>query len=71
MMAKQETKKRPGSIREREHAEMVEAALARPGVRELMAVYRGWQEKDGGLDAYRAATKAPGLVTTTNTCKAV
>ena len=70
MMANRETRRRAGSRREREHAEMLEAALARPGVREVMDVYRGWQEKDRGLDAYRSATKAPGHVTTTNSSKA-
>ena len=49
---------------------MLEATLARPGVREVMDVYRGWQEKDRGLDAYRSATKAPGRVNTTNSSKA-
>ena len=70
-MANRETRRRSGSRREREHAAMLEAALARPGVREVMDVYRGWQEKDRGLDAYRSATKAPGRVTTTNSSKTV
>ena len=61
-----EAAKRPNSDREREHAAMLEAALARPGVREAMQVFGGWQEKDRGLDAYRAATKAPTRTTTTN-----
>ena len=69
-MANRETRRRAGSSREREHAEMLEAALARPGVREVMDVYRGWQAKDRGLDPYRAATKSPGRVTTTNSSKA-
>ena len=68
-MANQRIKKPSGSRREQEHAEMLEAALARPGVREVMDVYRGWQEKDRGLDAYRSATKTPGRVTTTNSSK--
>lgn len=55
-----ETKRSSGSRRERAHAAMLKAALARPGVREVMEVYRGWQEKDRGLDAYRSATKALG-----------
>ena len=69
-MAKQETRKRPDSRRERERAEMLALALARPGVREVMDVYCGWQEKDRGLDAYRSATKAYGRVTTTDSTKA-
>ena len=54
------------SRREREHAEMLEAALTRPGVRELMKVYGNWQEKDRGLDAYRLATKEARSIVTTN-----
>ena len=69
-MANRKTGRREDSRRVREHAEMLEAALARPGVREVMDVYRGWQEKDRGLDAYRAATKAPDHVTTTDSSKA-
>ena len=65
-MVNQETERRTGSRREREHAAMLDAALARPGIREVMDVYRGWQEKDRGLDAYRSAAKAAGRVTTTN-----
>ena len=57
---------RSNSDREREHAAMLKAALARPGVREAMQVFGGWREKDRGLDAYRAATKAPMRTTTTN-----
>ncbi|MDE0479835.1 MAG: hypothetical protein OXI13_09420, partial [Gammaproteobacteria bacterium] len=45
------------SRREREHAELLERALARPGIPELMKVYDNWQEKDRGLSSYRSATK--------------
>ena len=69
-MANRETRRGASSGREREHAEMLEAALARPGVREVIDIYRGWREKDRGLDAYRSATKAPGHVTTTDSSKA-
>ena len=69
-MANRETRRGARSGREREHGEMLEAALARPGVREVMDVHRGWQEKDRGLDAYRSATKAPGHVTTTDSSRA-
>ncbi len=65
-MTKKEANKRSGSRREQDHAAMLEAAMARPGVREVMQVYGGWQGKDRGLDAYRAATRAPGRITTTN-----
>ena len=63
-MANQKTRQRWGSRREREHAAMLEAALARPGVREAFAVYRGWQEKDRGLDVYRSAVRAVDRATT-------
>ena len=69
-MANRETRRGARSGREREHGEMLEAALARPGVREVMEVHQGWQEKDRGLDAYRSATKAPGHVTTTDSSRA-
>ena len=65
-MANQETERRTGSRREREHAAMLDAALARPGVREVMDVYHGWQERNWALDAYRSATKAAGRVTTSS-----
>ena len=65
------TRRRSGSGREREHNAMFKAALARPGVREVMDVYRGWQEKDRGLDAYRSATKVPGRTTTSNSSEAL
>ena len=42
--------------RAKEHAEMLEAALARPGVHELMEVYGNWLEKDQGLNVHRSAT---------------
>ena len=45
---------------------MLDAALARPGIREVMDVYREWQEKDRGLDAYSSATKSPGRISNSN-----
>ena len=45
---------------------MLKAALARPGVREFMEVYRDWQKADRGLDAYRSATREPPITTTTD-----
>ena len=54
------------SKRERDRKAMLEVALARPGVREVMEVYRNWQEADSGLDAYRAATKEPLRTMTTD-----
>lgn len=69
-MTKQQPEKTSKSRREQEHARMLEAALARPGVREVMKVYGGWLEIDRGLDAYRSATKQPERITTTNSSNA-
>ncbi len=69
-MTKRETDSRSVSRRQREHTEMLEAALARPGVREVMKVYGEWQEKDQGLDAYRSATSEARSVVTTNSSNA-
>ena len=69
-VTERETDRRARSSREQEHAAMLKAALARPGVREVMQVYGGWQDKDQGLDAYRAAVKASGRIMTTNSSNA-
>ena len=55
-----------GPNREREHAAMLEEALARPGVREVMQVYQNYQEIDKGLNSYRQATKYPEIVIATD-----
>ncbi len=65
-MTEKDATERTGSRREEEYAEMLEAALARPGVREVMEVYEDWKEKDKGLDAYRSAVKRSEQVKTTN-----
>ena len=54
------------SERARAHAAMVEEALKRPGIPELMRVYGDWRNADRGLDPYRAATKVPSRTTTTD-----
>lgn len=69
-MTKMQMGKRSTSKRAQDHAEMLEAALARPGVREFMKVYGGWKEKDQGLDVYRSAIKKPERITTTNSSRA-
>ena len=61
-----EDKTHEKSEREEARDEMLEAALARPGVREVMEVYYSWWEKDRALDAYREATKMPERWTTTD-----
>ena len=47
-MSRLKSSQRPSSQREREHAKLLERALARPGVREVMDVYDNWREKDRG-----------------------
>ena len=54
------------SSRESQRVNLLEEALRRPGVREMMIVYRDWQRADRGLDPYRAATKQPMKTTTTD-----
>ena len=75
MMAKMQTEKRSASERAQKHAELLEAALARPGVHEVMKVYgnwreKDWPEKDRALEVYRSATKKPERITTTDSSRA-
>ena len=61
-----ETPNHQQSSRESQRVALLNKALSRPGVREMMAVYRNWQLADRGLDAYREATKEPLITTTTD-----
>ena len=54
------------SERERAHAALLEEALKRSGIPEIMRVYGDWRTADRGLDPYRAAAKAPWRTTTTD-----
>ena len=65
-MAKQEAVKGLGPDRNAQHAAMLEEALARPGVREVMSIYSNWEEWDRALDAYRAAMAPPRWTSTTD-----
>ena len=69
-MAKRNIDERVASRREQEHAAMLQEALARPGVRDIMKVYGNWLEKDRRLDAYRTMTKIPVDTTTTDHTRA-
>ncbi len=51
---------------ELEHDKLLQSALTRPGVRELMKVYGGWHKLDQRLDVYRSATKRTYRIVTTN-----
>ena len=54
------------SKREQAGAALVEEALKRPGISEVMRVYENWRYADRGLDSYRAATLEPYEFTTTD-----
>lgn len=56
----------PSGTREQAHAQLLQEALARPGIRELMRVCKDWRRVDRGLDSYRAATREPHRITTTD-----
>ena len=56
--------------REQAYAEMLEAALARPGIYEVMKVYGNWLEKEQGLASYRAVTQARAKIITTDSSDA-
>ena len=64
-MAGRQAESRP-STRERSRAELLKEALERPGIREVMRVYEDWRQVDRGLDSYRAATREPHRITTTD-----
>ena len=65
-MSERNIDERVASKREQEHAAMLQEALARPGIREVMKVYGGWREKAWRLDAYCTVTKVPVSTTTTD-----
>lgn len=54
------------SQRQAAQATMLEEALRQPGIREMMMVYEDWRTADSGLETYRAATKEPMSITTTD-----
>ncbi|MGR3913359.1 MAG: hypothetical protein OD918_02350 [Gammaproteobacteria bacterium] len=58
--------KQTTSNRAKSHAAMLKEALARPGVREYMEVYRRFQKADEGINPYRAATAKPVKIVTTD-----
>ena len=64
-MARRSPEPQP-STRDRAHAALIRDALERPGIREVMRVYEGWQHADSGLDHYRAATHEPQYIITTD-----
>ena len=65
-MAKREASKGLKSKRQIEHAALLEAALARPGVRKVMEVYQDWQSKEQIFMPYQLAAKGATMTTTTS-----
>ena len=49
-----------------QHTAMLDEALRRPGVREVMEVYGAWQRIDKQLGTCRAATTPVPTITTTD-----
>jgi hypothetical protein len=47
--------------------EILERALERPGVREMMSVYREWERLDRAAQPYQLATRRKTVVATTDT----
>ena len=41
----------------KEHAAMLQEAISRPGVSEVMEVYQNWRKADGSLDSYRHVSR--------------
>ncbi len=64
--ARKHTETPEGSSRGEDHAAMLEEALTRPGIREVMQVYQGWQRLDRELDPYRATRRRSPIATTSD-----
>lgn len=64
-MGKSHHRPRTGAL-EQEREALLQKALARPGVREVMQVYGLWQEQDKGLNPYRTATRKSFKITVTS-----
>ncbi len=54
------------SKRKQAHDEILKAAFARPGMHEVMQVYRNWQEKNQVLVAYRSIIHKQPIIKTTD-----
>lgn len=54
------------STRTRNHAKLLQEALDRPGIRDIMRVYEDWRRVDRGLDSHRAVNRGPQSIKTTD-----
>jgi hypothetical protein len=65
MIEKQDAKK--GEVFSNEVQQIFERALERPGVKEMMSVYREWEVLDRAAQPYQRATTRKTVVATTDT----
>ena len=61
-----ENAKNQNDRRSQNHKTMIKEGLRKPGVREVMEVYRNWQHTDSGLNTFRSATKESFTISTTD-----
>ncbi len=54
------------STRAQTHAELLQEALDRPGIRDIMRVYEDWRQVDRGLESHRAVNRGPQNIKTTD-----
>lgn len=54
------------SQRANEHEEILAAALARPGVREVMQVYEHWRDSGKALDIHKAVARSAEVTATSS-----
>ena len=65
IMEKARTRSETSTL-EQEREALLQKALARPGIREVMQVYGSWKERDEWLNSYRDATRKSFEITDTN-----
>ena len=65
-MARENTDGESDTTRQEYQERLLKAALARPGVQEVMKVYGGWREKDSAFQEYGSSTTGTGRFTTSN-----
>ncbi len=53
------------SDRKPNHEEMLQEALSRPGIPEIMKIYRQWQKQDEALTRYRTTSTGVARITST------
>lgn len=54
------------SQRQKQQTDLLEEALSRPGIREVMLVYQGWEQVERNMDSYRTVANERGTVSTSD-----